>query len=427
MYKPTPPACTRPAPQPETPSLRQRRVSLKEALVVAASVIGITYGGIAGIAIVYILWLPRLLMKGPKFPPAKALIFPILIGGYVLLSTVWSEHPEGTARASIEFASMLVCTAIMARIVSVNAFIVGIVGGACAIVMAVMATGGGGTGTALVGFLGSKNQVGSIAEVGAYCALLSWFIYRNILLRLLGSLVPLTVCMVGLYLSRSATSTVSFIAMLAASLGMSLIGKLPLRARAPVLFFAVIWIGTGAAAAGAYDWQGAGLEMAGKDSTLTGRTFLWREGLKTGMDNPILGVGYGAFWVPGTPEAEVLWQKFGITERRGFHFHNLVINEFVDLGVVGGTLWVLAYVVTGLRAIRYVRKTGSSIESVFYVGMMTMYLVRAVTEVDTPAPFSFSGMFLFSVVMRVAMRQRVITEAKPVPKKPLIRYSNPAS
>ena len=280
----------------------------------------------------------------------------------MLLLTVWSEHPEGTARASIEFASMLVCTAIMARIVSVNAFIVGIVGGACAIVMAVMLTGGGGTGTALVGFLGSKNQVGSIAEVGAYCALLSWFIYRNILLRLLGSLVPLTVCMVGLYLSRSATSTVSFIAMLAASLGMSLIGKLPLRARAPVLFFAVIWIGTGAAAAGAYDWQGAGLEMAGKDSTLTGRTFLWREGLKTGMDNPILGVGYGAFWVPGTPEAEVLWQKFGITERRGFHFHNLVINEFVDLGVVGGTLWVLAYVVTGLRAIRYVRKTGSSIE-----------------------------------------------------------------
>jgi hypothetical protein len=147
MYKPTPPAYTRPAPQPETPSLRRRRVSFKEALGVAASVIGITYGGITGIAIVYILWLPRLLMKGPKFPPAKALVFPILIGGYVLLSTVWSEHPEGTARASIEFASMLVCTAIMARIVSVNAFIVGIVGGACAIVMAVMATGGGGAGT----------------------------------------------------------------------------------------------------------------------------------------------------------------------------------------------------------------------------------------------------------------------------------------
>jgi exopolysaccharide production protein ExoQ len=211
--------------------------------------------------------------------------------------------------------------------------------------------------------------------------------------------------MVGLYLSRSATSTVSFIAMLAASLGIALIGKLPLRARAPVLFFAVIWIGIGTAAAAAGTC----------------------EGLKTGMDNPILGVGYGAFWVPGTHEAEVLWQKFGITERRGFHFHNLVINEFVDLGVLGATLWVIAYLVTAARALRYVRKTGSSIESVFYVGMITMYLVRAVTEVDTPAPFSFSGMFFFSVVMRVAMRHRITTGAKPVPKKPLFRYANPAS
>ena len=143
MHKPTPPACTRPAPQFGTPSLRPRRVSVKEVLVVAASVIGITYGGIAGIAIVYVLWLPRLLMKGPKFPPAKALVFPILIAGYVLLSTVWSEHPAGTARSAIEFASMLVCTAMMARTVSVNAFIVGIVGGACAIVMAVMCDGRG--------------------------------------------------------------------------------------------------------------------------------------------------------------------------------------------------------------------------------------------------------------------------------------------
>jgi hypothetical protein len=88
---------------------------------------------------------------------------------------------------------------------------------------------------------------------------------------------------------------------------------------------------------------------------------------------------------------------------------------------------VLAYVVTAARALRYVRKSGSSIESVFYVGMITMYLVRAVTEVDTPAPFSFSGLFFFSVVMRVAMKTRTTTEAKPVPKKPLIRSTNPAS
>jgi exopolysaccharide production protein ExoQ len=390
---------------------------------VAASVIGITYGGVIGIVLLYSLWLPRLLMKVPKLPQRKALVFPILIGGYLLLSTLWSDYPAGTARGAVEFASMLVCTAMMTRAVSISSFIAGIVAGAGTILMAVIATGGAGGG-ALVGFMGSKNQVGSIAEVGAYCALLSWFVYRNILLRLLGSLVPLIVCMICLYLSQSTTSNVSLMAMLAASFGMFLIGKLPLRARAPVLFFAVFLIGVAVAVAMTMDLQSAGLGAAGKDTTLTGRTRLWSDGLKAGMENPFFGVGYGAFWVPGNQGAEVVWQRFGITERTGFHFHNLVINEFVELGVVGAILWVMAYVVTWGRAIRYVRKSGSSVESVFYVGMMTMFLVRACAEVDTPAPFSFSGLFFFSVVIWVAGRTFPKTATTPTDSrtvsKPLI-------
>jgi exopolysaccharide production protein ExoQ len=233
MLKPVTPAYTKPVWQPELPGFPI--ANLTGPLVVAATVIGITYGNIVGIGLVYLLWLPRLLMRVPKFPPAKALVFPVLIGGYALLSTVWSDHPDGTARASIEFASMLVCTAMMARAASIDAFISGIAAGACAILIAVIAQGGGGSG-ALVGFMGSKNQVGSLAEVGIYCALLSWFIYRNMLLRVLGSLVPLMVCMISLVWSRSATSDVSLAAMLAASFGMFLIGKFPLRARMPALF-----------------------------------------------------------------------------------------------------------------------------------------------------------------------------------------------
>jgi exopolysaccharide production protein ExoQ len=426
MDKREPPAYTRPVWQSGTPSLRPDAVRFKEVLLVAATIIGMTYGGIVGIGIVYLLWLPRLLMEGPKFPPAKALVFPILIGGYLLLSTLWSAHAAGTARGSLEFASMLVCTAMMARTVSVNSFIMGIVAGACAILLAVMASGGGGGDAPLVGFLGSKNQVGSIAEVDIYCALLSLLIYRNFLLRLL-ALVPLMICIIVLHMSQSATSSVSLMAMLAASFGMFLIGTLPLRARAPLLFFAVFLIGVAAAAAMTMDLQSAGLGAAGKDSTLTGRTVLWSEGLKTAMDNPVLGVGYGAFWVQGSHGAEVLWEKFGVTQRTGFHFHNLAVNEFVDLGVVGLILWVLAYAVTWGRAMRYVRKNGSSVESIFYVGMMTMYLVRACTEVDTPAPFSFSGLFFFSIVIRVAMRERVVSQTYAAANKPLIRYGTPVS
>src|SRR5699024_2088986 len=55
------------------------------------------------------------------------------------------------------------------------------------------------------------------------------------------------------------------------------------------------------------------LDAFGKDSTLTGRTFLWRGGIVEGSRHPLLGMGYLAFWTPGHPPAERLWEAFYIT------------------------------------------------------------------------------------------------------------------
>ena len=73
----------------------------------------------------------------------------------------------------------------------------------------------------------------------------------------------------------------------------------------------------------------------GKDATLTGRTYLWAEGLAAARENPFLGVGYQAYWVQGFPEAERLWEEFYIGSRSGFHFHNTYIEVLVELGFVG--------------------------------------------------------------------------------------------
>ena len=427
MDVPVIPAFTKPSWQPNNPRSHAIDVRVAEVLCVAASVLAMTFMGTFFVAFFYLLWLPRVFMAKAKFPPAKALFFPVLLVGYALLSTFWSDHPDVTERNGIEFASMMVCTAIMAGTVSINAFILGVVVGACATVIGVVVqTGGlpqgaGGESADLVGSMGSKNQVGAIAEVGIYCALLSWFICRTFPLRMAFSLFPLAVCAIGLIYSRSATSDVSLLAMLAASCGMFLIAKLPLKARVPVLFFAVFLIGVAAAVGVAFDWKTAGLDAVGKDATLTGRTFLWDEGIKTGMNNPILGVGYNAFWVQGTSEAEMLWYKFHIPNRSGFHFHNLLINEFVDLGLLGAGLWVLVYVVTLASATRYLRRNGNGVESIFYVGMMWMYIVRAFTEVDTKGPYSFAVLFFFFVVMRVASRKSpMIGITPPLGSKPLV-------
>ena len=53
----------------------------------------------------------------------------------------------------------------------------------------------------------------------------------------------------------------------------------------------------------AMGWHELVFRSFGKDSSMTGRTVLWGDGIKIGMEKPLLGHGYSAFWVQGNPKA----------------------------------------------------------------------------------------------------------------------------
>lgn len=72
------------------------------------------------------------------------------------------------------------------------------------------------------------------------------------------------------------------------------------------------------------------LEVAGKDETLAGRTDLWSDILKDASKNPILGVGYGSYWIED--RANNLWEKHSWRPAQG---HNGYIDVYVQLGIVG--------------------------------------------------------------------------------------------
>ena len=80
------------------------------------------------------------------------------------------------------------------------------------------------------------------------------------------------------------------------------------------------------------------LDATGKDVTLTGRTDLWAVAFQEIAERPLLGVGFQAFWVHGNPLAEQLWAQFGISGRGGFHFHNTLISNTVEIGLLGAAL-----------------------------------------------------------------------------------------
>jgi exopolysaccharide production protein ExoQ len=144
-------------------------------------------------------------------------------------------------------------------------------------------------------------------------------------------------------------------------------------------------------------------EALGKSSDLTGRTFLWSEGIKIGMRHPLLGDGYWAFWVPGRPEAEAYWYKFDIYGKSGFHFHNLYIQTFVDLGIIGLLLMCALILSNCYKSIRSIVRDGIDLTNIFCFGFAFMYLIRAFVEVDFLQSFGIGTLLFFSLLPRLSI------------------------
>lgn len=372
------------------------------------------------ILLFYVLWLPHVFIKGRFILyPSKNLFLPALFVTFCALSIFWSDYPNITARAALEFVSMIACTVIIARAASLRAFIKGIMIGASLVLVATFIDGTyavdyfSGT-SALVGLFGSKNQVGFIAEIGIFASLLYLFSDNKKPEKILFSSLPFLISITGLILSRSAASVTSLAVALGVSCAACFIMKLSRSLRVPVLVLGIT-VTIALAVAGLYlGWENAVFHALGKSESLTGRTYLWSEGIKVGLRNPFFGHGYYAFWVTGQPDAEKYWYQFLIFNRTGFHFHSLFIETFVELGCAGLLLMAAMIAANCLKSLHYTFKKGRNMLSIFSLGMAFMLLARAFVEVDFLGPFGLGPLLFYSIIPRLALKAPSETKAMPV-------------
>ncbi len=73
--------------------------------------------------------------------------------------------------------------------------------------------------------------------------------------------------------------------------------------------------------------------LVGKDATLTGRVDLWALVLPYGDRRPLLGYGYGAFWIADNPMTQEIWRI--LNSYQPPHAHNGWIETYLELGLVG--------------------------------------------------------------------------------------------
>ncbi len=318
---------------------------------------------------------------------------------FCFISAFWSPAFGTSLRTAIQYITHIVCALIAMRTISLQTLTRGaIVGVAVVLIYSLL------FGTYLydaidgsysfVGAFSSKNQLGFYASLGIFFSYATVMIFGARRLWFAAAGFISLISAYSLLASQSATSVITTFAVVALCIGMQ--GFMFLAPKNRRFFFAaavVLAIVAGVAGLqfGAAD---AILGIFGKDSTLTGRTYLWQQGIAAAGQNPFLGMGYQGYWVPGFAEAERLWQEFFITGRSGFHFHNTYIESMVETGLVG-TLLLVTILVTILGSyLKRLLTVGRTPEALLCFGIGILLLVRSFVEIDIMNPYHV-GSFLF--------------------------------
>ena len=262
----------------------------------------------------------------------------LLLPAFCILSTLWSDYPSNTFRHSVQLAATLAIAIVAARAVPLRDAVLAVFAVLLALVLLSIAGGPYREDTgALVGLFGSKNEMGGMS---ALLALLGFGLATAPpvprLLRLLG--VAAFAAGTGGAVLAQSLGAIGYIPIgVGALIAIRLLRRLRLStALVGVAFAGLAALLLGIAVVANADYLArAFFDVTGKDMTLTGRVDLWEVALNLIAERPFTGSGFQAFWVPGNPMAEALWDHFGITSRMGFNFHNMYLSNAVEIGLVG--------------------------------------------------------------------------------------------
>ncbi len=367
--------------------------------------------GQVSILLYYALWLPLVLVDYRRVLGNYGRRLWILgFAVFACLSVFWSEAPSMTARTGIQYLSHVVCALIAMRLIDVRTLTRGAIAGIGIVLVYSLLFGVyhldplDGT-YSFVGAFSSKNQLGFYASLGIYFAFIAPVALGERRSWLLASGAVGLLAAYSLLASQSATSVLTTAVIIGLWLGMRVVGMLSPGHRKG-LFLAAVICGALVAVAGIY---GGGVDLVlglfGKDSTLTGRTYLWQQGIEAAMASPMVGVGYQAYWVQGFSEAERLWEEFYISTRSGFHFHNTFIEAIVETGLIGLVLLSGILLTTVLGHIKRLLTEDHDIQSSVLFGITMLLLVRSFVEIDIMNPYHVGSFLLYFAAGKLTLPQ----------------------
>jgi exopolysaccharide production protein ExoQ len=149
-----------------------------------------------------------------------------------------------------------------------------------------------------------------------------------------------------------------------------------------------------------FDAENSVLSALGKDSTLTGRTYLWATAERTMAEHPILGVGADGFWRSDYGLANSITRYFDFEEYVKFSFHNSYLENGVSFGYPGywATVFIALWAIW--RPGANWLKNQNAINAAFLI-LAIMVIIRTTTEIDLALEFTATCTLLFIGAARV--------------------------
>lgn len=141
----------------------------------------------------------------------------------------------------------------------------------------------------------------------------------------------LTIAVIDLAFSRSATNLVGLVAVIAVAAAVLLVRRAS-GARAVVTTYLALVAVAVAGVVGALVFRVQVLAVLGKSSDLTNRTEIWRDVSALAQQRPVVGWGWVSYWVPWVKPFDTLAENNGI---RQLHAHNAWIDVWFQLGIIG--------------------------------------------------------------------------------------------
>jgi exopolysaccharide production protein ExoQ len=318
----------------------------------------------------------------------------LLLLGFAVLSVAWSQEPGITVRQSLAltgtslFGMYLGFRYTFQEQLRLVAWALGICAVGSLLVLAVLPEYGlmstGEYAGTWRGVFIHKNWLGETMALAASCFLLLLMGKRRRLVPI-GGLLLSVFLMMG---SRSMTglAVCLILALLVPVFGVLRWSRMRLRysLSVPMLVVAAIVV-SGMGLWTVLDFRHFSLAL-GRDPTFSGRTYVWSAALDMLHGHSWLGYGYGAFWV-GAGEEGVFtpnpahWSLGGAGDMAQIvgwpvsHAHNGFLNLLLDLGALGMALFLIGYLLSLWRAVRWVRitKKAEDLWPLLYLAFLTLF------------------------------------------------------